>query len=62
MGEWNKMKTDKMSKKKMAEELMSALDWKDRDAEWTFANCFKHRSDLAYILMVASKGQYTAEK
>ena len=55
------MKTDKMTKKEMAKALMEELGWSDRDAEWTFANQFKKRSDLAYILMVASKGKYIAE-
>ena len=55
------MKTKNMTKQEMAKELMAELRWKDSDALYTFANCFKTRSDLAYILMVASKGKYEAE-
>lgn len=56
------MKTDKMTKKEMAKALIEELGWSDRDAEWTFANQFKKRSDLAYILMVASNNKYIAER
>ena len=55
------METKKMTKSEMAKALMDALNWRDSDAEWTFENQFKRRSDLAYILMVASKGKYIAE-
>ncbi len=55
------IKTETMTKKEMAQALMNELGWRDADALWTLENQFKNRSDLAYILMVASQGKYEAE-
>ena len=54
-------RTENLSTDEMATILMEELGWRDADAKWTFENQFKERSDLAYILMVASKGKYISE-
>ena len=62
----NKVKTEKLTKKEMANLIAEYIPaFKDRDAIWTLINRLKHRSDLAYLLMVISTyysgNQYQAE-